>query len=172
VYQTLTVQSQKFDQPNGRALGTMYTRGLVVFSSLIDTMCITISWAYLFPLRPSGLMGFHHAEFHEALLNRLPSCCRTSPSKRLESYVQRPGTRLCCASKMGPLQHVIFFSDRTASRAPFRKTMLQGATLWATFQHRNTDARAAQSERAALQRYLLLQGTHTGGEAVKHLPSA
>jgi hypothetical protein len=49
----------------------MYTRGLVVFSSLIDAMCTPISWAYLFPLRPGGLMGFHRAEFHEALLNRV-----------------------------------------------------------------------------------------------------
>jgi hypothetical protein len=46
-----TIQYQKYDQPNSRAMpvGTVYTRGLIVFSSLIDAMCIPISWAYLFP---------------------------------------------------------------------------------------------------------------------------
>ncbi len=49
------------------------------------------SLAYSFRFRQGGMMGFHRAEFHEALLDSLSSNCRTLSSKRLESYVQRPG---------------------------------------------------------------------------------
>src|SRR5258708_18908256 len=49
------------------------------------------SLAYSFCFRQGGMMGFHRAELHGALLNSLSSSCRALPSKRLESYVQRPG---------------------------------------------------------------------------------
>jgi hypothetical protein len=93
-------------------------RGLVGFSSLIGATSL--------PLRPGGMMGFHHAEFHEALLSRMPLCCLSCPSKRLESYINGQGTLLRCVSKIGPLQYVISFSERSASRlkSAVRKTML------------------------------------------------
>lgn len=123
-------------------MGTMYTRGLIVFFffSDFDAMCIPISWAYLFPLRPGGMMGFHRAEFHEALLNRLPSFCHTLPSKRLESYFQRPGDSIMLRFQDGSTATCDMLLGADGIKSAVRKTKLHEAASWATFQHRNADA--------------------------------
>jgi salicylate hydroxylase len=85
-------------------------------------------------------MGFHRAEFHGMLLNKLPSHCRTFSSKRLESYTQLTG---------GPIE-LRFYDGSTATcdilvgadgiKSVVRKTMFQDAALEAESQHRNADA--------------------------------
>ena len=94
------------------------------------------------PLLPGKITSVHRAEFHEVLLNRLPSRCRTSTSKRLESYVQQPGA-------VAPI--MLHFQDGSTAtcdiligadglKSAVRKTMFQEAATWAESQHRNADA--------------------------------
>ena len=93
-----------------------------------------------FPLLPGRLKTVEHAEFHEVLLNRLSSRCRTSLSKRLESYVQQPGAPI-----------ILHFQDESTAtcdiligadglKSAVRKTMFEEAVTLAESQHRNDDA--------------------------------
>ena len=95
-----------------------------------------------FPLLPGRLKTVEHAEFHEVLLNRLSSRCRTSLSKRLESYVQQPGAPI-----------ILHFQDESTAtcdiligadglKSAVRKTMFEEAVTWveSPSQHRNDNA--------------------------------
>jgi salicylate hydroxylase len=93
-----------------------------------------------FPLRPGGLMGVHRAEFHGVLLNRLSSRCRTIPSKRLESYVQRPGAPIMLRFQDGSTATCDILIGADGLKSAVRKTMFNDAAMWAESQLRNADA--------------------------------
>jgi salicylate hydroxylase len=109
-----SIQYRKADQPDGLAMGTTYSRG--------------------------ELMTFHRAEFHEVLLNRLSSRCRTSPSKRLESYVQQPGAPIMLHFQDGSTATCDILIGADGLKSAVRKTMFQDAAKLAESQHRNADA--------------------------------
>jgi salicylate hydroxylase len=73
-------------------------------------------------------------------LNRLPSRCRTLPSKRLESYVQQPGTPIVLNFKDGSTATCDILIGADGVKSVVRKTMLQEAATWAESYHRNSDA--------------------------------
>jgi salicylate hydroxylase len=98
------------------------------------------SWSLLFPLRLGEWVGVHRAEFHEVLLNRLPSRCRTSTSKRLESYVQRPGAPIVLHFQDGSTATCDILIGADGLKSTVRKTMYQEAATSAESQHRNADA--------------------------------
>ena len=85
-------------------------------------------------------MGFHRAEFHEVLLNRLSSRCRTFPSKRLESYIQRAGAPIMLHFQDGSTATCDILIGADGLKSAVRKTMFQEAAMWAESQHRNSDA--------------------------------
>ena len=85
-------------------------------------------------------MGFHRAEFHEVLLNRLSSRCHTLPSKRLESYVQRPGAPITLHFQDGSTATCDILIGADGLKSAVRKTMFQEAAMWAESQHRKSDA--------------------------------
>jgi salicylate hydroxylase len=85
-------------------------------------------------------MGFHRAEFHKALLHRLPSRCRTTPSKRLESYIQRPGESIVLRFQDGSTATCDVLLGADGVKSAVRKSMLHEAASWAAFQHRDADA--------------------------------
>ena len=87
----------------------------------------------------------HRAEFHEVLLNRLSSRCHTSPSKRLESYVQRPGAPIMLRFQDGSNATCDILIGADGIKSAVRKTMLQEAAMWAESQHRNFDAAKLRS---------------------------
>ena len=93
-----------------------------------------------FPLRPGGLMGVHRAEFHEVLLNRLSSRCRTFPSKRLESYVQQAGAPIMLRFQDESTATCDILIGADGLKSAVRKTMFHEAAIWAESQHRNADA--------------------------------
>ncbi|KAF8468094.1 salicylate hydroxylase [Russula ochroleuca] len=109
-----SVQYRKADQPDGLAMGTTYSRG--------------------------KLMTLHRAEFHEVLLNRLSSRCRTSPSKRLESYVQQPGAPIMLHFQDGSTATCDILIGADGLKSAVRKTMFQDAATLAESQHQNADA--------------------------------
>ncbi|KAI0277468.1 FAD/NAD-P-binding domain-containing protein [Russula aff. rugulosa BPL654] len=109
-----SVQLRKADQPNGHAMGTTNTRG--------------------------GMMMFHRAEFHGAILNRLPSSCGTFPSKRLESYTQQPGDVILLRFQDGSTATCNILLGADGVKSAVRKTMLHEAASWAESQHRKADA--------------------------------
>jgi salicylate hydroxylase len=84
-------------------------------------------------------MGLHRAEFHEVLLNHLSSCCRTHPSKRLESYAQRPGVPIQLRFHDGSTATCDVLVGADGVKSVVRKTMFQDAALWAESQNRNAD---------------------------------
>ena len=98
------------------------------------------SWAYSFFLRPGGMMGLHRAEFHEVLLNLLSSRCRTSTSKRLENYVQRPGAPIELLFQDGTTATCDVLIGADGVKSAVRKAMLKEAATLAESQHRNSDA--------------------------------
>jgi salicylate hydroxylase len=90
-------------------------------------------------------MGVHRAEFHEVLLNRLSSRCRTYPSKRLESYTQRPGGPIQLRFHDGSTAMCDILVGADGVKSVVRKTMFHEAALWAESQHRNADAAELRS---------------------------
>lgn len=114
-----SIQYRKADQSDGRAMGVIYSRG--------------------------GLMGVHRAEFHEVLLNHLSSRCRTLPSKRLESYVQRPGAPIMLRFQDGSTATCDILIGADGLKSAVRKTMFHEAAMWAESQHRNADAAQLRS---------------------------
>jgi salicylate hydroxylase len=133
------MQHRKADQPNGHAMGTTYSRGLILF--LVDTMCTSCMGLFIFlPFRPGGMMSFHRAEFHGALLNRLPSSCGTFPSKRLESYTQQPGDAILLRFQDGSTATCDILLGADGVKSAVRKAMLYEAASWAESQQRNADA--------------------------------
>jgi salicylate hydroxylase len=89
---------------------------------------------------PGKLMTFHRAEFHEVLLNRLSSRCRTSPSKRLESYEQEPGAPIMLHFQDGSTATCDILIGADGLKSAVRRTMFQEAATWAESQYRNADA--------------------------------
>jgi len=85
-------------------------------------------------------MVFHRAEFHGALLNRLPSSCGTFPSKRLESYVQRPNDSIMLRFQDGSTATCDILLGADGVKSAVRKTMFHEAAMWAESEHRNADA--------------------------------
>jgi salicylate hydroxylase len=85
-------------------------------------------------------MGVHRAEFHEVLLNRLPSRCKTSTSKRLERYVQRPGAPIILHFQDGSTATCDILIGADGLKSVVRKTMYQEAATSAESEHRNADA--------------------------------
>lgn len=85
-------------------------------------------------------MGVHRAEFHEVLLNRLSPCCRTFPSKRLESYTQRPCAPIQLRFHDGSTATCDILVGADGVKSAVRKTMFYEAALGAESQHRNADA--------------------------------
>ena len=85
-------------------------------------------------------MGFHRAEFHEVLLNRMSSRCRTLPSKRLESYVQQPGAPIALHFQDGSTATCDILVGADGVKSVVRKKMFQEEATWAESQHRNSDA--------------------------------
>ena len=133
-----SIQYRKADQADGLAMGTMYSRGLISFSSLLwSTQCTPHR---PFPLPPGELMGVHRAEFHEVLLNRLSSRCRTLSSKRLESYVQRPGAPILLYFQDGSTATCDILIGADGLKSAVRKKMFQEAVTWAESQHQVTYA--------------------------------
>jgi len=98
------------------------------------------SLAYSFCFRQGGMMGFHRAELHEALLNSLSSSCRTLPSKRLESYVQRPGDPITLYFQDGSTATCDILLGADGVKSAVRKTMLHEAATRAESQHQNAEA--------------------------------
>jgi salicylate hydroxylase len=90
-------------------------------------------------------MSFHRAEFHGALLNRLPSCCGAFPSKRLESYTQQPGDAIMLRFQDGSTATCDILLGADGVKSAVRKTMLHEAASWAESQHRNADAAELRS---------------------------
>ncbi|KAH9988557.1 salicylate hydroxylase [Russula vinacea] len=109
-----SLQHRKADQPDGLAMGALYSRG--------------------------ELMAFHRAEFHGVLLNRLSSRCRTSSSKRLESYVQQPGASIILRFQDGSTATCDILIGADGLKSAVRKMLFQEAAIWAEYQHRSTDA--------------------------------
>ena len=101
-----------------------------------------IAWAYSlhFPFRLGGMLSFHRAEFHGALLNRLSSSCGTFPAKRLESYTQQPGDAITLCFQDGSTATCDILLGADGVKSAVRKTMLHEAASWAESQHRNADA--------------------------------
>jgi salicylate hydroxylase len=85
-------------------------------------------------------MGLHRAEFHEVLLNHSSSHCRAVPSKRLESYTQRPGAPIQLRFQDGSTATCDILIGADGLKSAVRKTMLQEAALWAESQRRNAEA--------------------------------
>ena len=85
-------------------------------------------------------MSFHRAEFHAALLNRLPSSCDALPSKRLESYTQQPGDAIMLRFQDGSTATCDILLGADGVKSAVRKTMLHEAASRAESQHRNADA--------------------------------
>ena len=85
-------------------------------------------------------MPFHRAEFHGVLLNHLPSRCRTLPSKRLESYFQRPGAPIMLYFQDGSTATCDILIGADGVKSAVRRTMFHDAATWAESQHRNSDA--------------------------------
>jgi salicylate hydroxylase len=90
-------------------------------------------------------MGVHRAEFHDVLLNRLPSRCHTYPSKRLESYAQRPGSPIQLRFQDGSTTTCDILVGADGVKSVVRKTMFQDAALSAELQNRNADAAELRS---------------------------
>ena len=103
-------------------------------------MCTSWAFSFSFPFRPGGVMLFHRAEFHGALLNRLPSCCGVFPSKRLESYTQQPGDAIVLRFQDGSTATCDILLGADGVKSAVRKTMLHEAASWAGSQHRNAEA--------------------------------
>ena len=89
---------------------------------------------------PGGMMTFHRAEFHRALLNRLPSSCGTFSSKRLESYTQQPGDPIVLRFQDGSTAICDILLGADGVKSAVRKTMLSEAASWAESQQRNAEA--------------------------------
>ena len=85
-------------------------------------------------------MGLHRAEFHEVLFNLLSSCCRTSTSKHLENYVQRPGAPIELLFQDGTTATCDVLIGADGVKSAVRKAMLKEAATLAESQHRNSDA--------------------------------
>jgi hypothetical protein len=85
-------------------------------------------------------MGLHRAEFHAVLLNHLPTRCRTSSSKRLESYEQQPDAPIMLHFQDGSTATCDILIGADGLKSAVRKTMFQEAATWAESQHRNTEA--------------------------------
>jgi salicylate hydroxylase len=135
-----SIRYRKANKPEGLAMGAMYSRGLIIiFRSPWSTQ-----WAphesFPSPFRPGELMGLHRAEFHAVLLNHLPSRCRTSSSKRLESYVQQPGAPIMLHFQDGSTATCDILIGADGLKSAVRKTMFQEAAILAESQHRNADA--------------------------------
>jgi salicylate hydroxylase len=104
-------------------------------------MCTSrMGYSFSFPFRPGGMMSFHRAEFHGALLNRLPSSCGAFSSKRLESYTQQPGGAIMLRFQDGSTATCDILLGADGVKSAVRKTMLHETASWAESQHRNTDA--------------------------------
>jgi salicylate hydroxylase len=136
-----SIQYRKADQSDGRAMGVIYSRGLTFCFLFWSTECLILS----FTSCPGGLMGVHRAEFHEVLLNHLSSRCRALPSKRLESYVQRPGAPIMLRFQDGSTTTCDILVGADGLRSAVRKTMFHEAAMWAESQHRNADAAQLRS---------------------------
>jgi salicylate hydroxylase len=120
-------------------MGTLYSRGSILFISLLSTQYAPHG-PFPFLFCPGELMAFHRAEFHGVLLNRLSSRCRTLPSKRLESYVQQPGAPIMLHFQDGSMATCDILIGADGIKSAVRRTMFQEAAKLAESQHRNTDA--------------------------------
>ncbi|KAH9988555.1 salicylate hydroxylase [Russula vinacea] len=109
-----SIQYRKADQPDGLAIGAIYSRG--------------------------KLITVHRAEFHGVLLNRLPSRCCISSSKRLESYVKQLGTPIMLRFQDGSTATCDILIGADGLKSAVRKAMFQEAATWTESQHRNADA--------------------------------
>jgi hypothetical protein len=141
VFVVPSIQYRKGDQPDGFAMGTMYSRGLIV---LISQLVVAHGF-FSSHLRSGELMGVHRAEFHEVLLNRLSSRCHTSPSKRLESYSQQPGAPIVLKFQDGSTATCDILIGADGLKSAVRKTMFQEAATRAESQCRNSDAAELRS---------------------------
>jgi salicylate hydroxylase len=72
-------------------------------------------------------MGVHRAEFHAALLNRLPSRCRTFTSRRLEGYTQQPDDQFQLQFQDGSTATCDILIGADGIKSVVRKRMLQEA---------------------------------------------
>ena len=124
-----SVQYRKADQPDGLAIGAIYSRGLIIISSLWSTRCTY-----------HGNLLLHRAEFHGVLLNRLPSRCCISSSKRLESYVQQPGAPIMLHFQDGSTATCDILIGADGLKSAVRKAVFEEAATWAESQHRTADA--------------------------------
>jgi hypothetical protein len=105
-------------------------------------------------------------------LNRLSSRCRTLPSKRLESYVQRPGAPIMLHFQDGTTATCDILIGADGLKSAVRKTMFHEAAMWAESQHRNSDAAELRSlSEPRFSGVFSLQGAHPRGKVVKHFPS-
>ena len=136
VFSVPSLQQRKADQPDGLVMGTLHTRGSIIIIIVVGRLNAHLLGLFL----PGGLMGFHRAEFHEVLLNRLSSRCHTSPSKRLESYVQRPGAPIMLHFQDGSTATCDILIGADGVKSAVRKTMFQEAAMWAESQHRISEA--------------------------------
>ena len=130
-----SIQYRKADQPDGLAIGAIYSRGLIIISSLWSTRC-----TYHGTLLLGKSITVHRAEFHGVLLNRLPSRCCISSSKRLESYVKQLGTPIMLRFQDGSTATCDILIGADGLKSAVRKAMFQEAATWAESQHRNADA--------------------------------
>lgn len=85
-------------------------------------------------------MSFHRAEFHGALLNRLPSSSGAFPSKRLESYTQQPAEEITLHFQDGSTATCDILLGADGVKSAVRKSMLHEAASLAESQHRDADA--------------------------------
>ena len=90
-------------------------------------------------------MGFYRAEFHEALLNRLPSSCDAFPSKRLESYFQQPNDSIMLHFQDGSTATCDILLGADGVKGAVRKTMFHEAATLAESEHKNADAEQLRS---------------------------
>jgi salicylate hydroxylase len=87
-------------------------------------------------------MGIHRAEFHEGLLNRLPSRCHTFTSKRLERYTQQPDSPIQLQFQDGSTATCDILIGADGIKSAVRKRMLQEAA--AEVEMQNWDAEATE----------------------------
>ena len=85
-------------------------------------------------------MSFHRAEFHGALLSRLPSSCSAFSSKRLESYTRQPGDAIVLYFQDGSNATCDILLGADGVKSAVRKTMLHEAASLAESQYRSAEA--------------------------------
>jgi salicylate hydroxylase len=90
-------------------------------------------------------MGIHRAEFHGALLNQLPSQCRTFTSRRLENYTQQPGGQIQLQFQDGSTATCDILIGADGIKSIVRKRMLQKAAAEVEVQSWDNEAAELRS---------------------------